>query len=343
MINECKNCGGNLVFSPKDKGCLCVSCGSVFPISYEFGVEKNDFAKAKDFNLENFVDSKKGFRCESCGANMIVNKNEIKSTCVYCGNSSIAEIGEQKLMTIDTIIPFCFDKKEAVKVFQDNLSNHIYANKKIFKGLKEEDISGVYVNAFVFDLKTTITYSGVFSYTETYRDSKGESKSRIRYKHVNGTYDRFFNNLTIESNSHIEQSELSQVLPYGYNQAVKFETEFTHGFALEYHNEEFDKCFSKAETLIRNEIKRELLNKYNCDRVESLDLIINFTDKKYNYCLLPMYIINKKYKDKSYKVLMNGQTGAISKLPKSAGKIIFTVLLIFGIIAAITLLTFFLN
>lgn len=338
MINECKNCGGNIIFSPKDKGCTCVNCKSVFPIKYNFNVPKNDFSKAENLNLEKISNEIKGFRCESCGASMIVNKNEIKSTCVYCGNSSIAEVGEQKMMNIDSIIPFSFDRDTALVNFKQRLSKSFYANKKIFKGLNTENFKGVYVNAFVFDLSTDVTYSGVFSYTETYRNFRGESKSRTRYKHVNGNFDKSFNNLTIESSSHINQSELSQILPYNYDQSVKFDMDFTHGYSFEYHNEEFKSCFAKAEDLIKREIKNQLLRKYNCDKVESLNLIIKYTDRKYNYCLLPMYFINKKYKDKNYNVLMNGQSGAVSKFPKSVGKILFTVFVVLGIIGLIALI-----
>ena len=50
MINECKNCGGNVFFSPKDKGNVCENCGSVFSVKYDNNVVKKDFAEAKKLN-----------------------------------------------------------------------------------------------------------------------------------------------------------------------------------------------------------------------------------------------------------------------------------------------------
>ena len=341
-MNECKNCGGNLYFSPKDVGKVCESCGSVFPIKYDYDVIKMDFSKAKDLNNNESEQSVNRFECKSCGASLVLNKKDIKATCPYCGSEVIEKIGNKKLVNINSIIPFSFDKEEALIKFHQRLMKNFYANKKVFKGLKQEDFNGVYVNAFVFDLNTNVQYDGVFSYTQTYRDRKGNSKSVVKYKNVRGTFDKFFNNLTIEANSKLNQNELNQILPYDYSKSVKFDVDFTYGYAFEYHNEMFDDCFIKAENFIKNQIKNELLKKYNCERVESLNLYINYTDKKYNYCLLPVYFVNKKHKDKNYNVLMNGQSGALSRLPKSVGKILLTIFMVLGLVAGIILLSVFL-
>lgn len=338
MINECENCGGNISFSPKDKGLLCESCGSVFPIKYDFNIKKNEFEQAKVLNSKESDQSVQSFKCNSCGANIVLNKKDIKSSCPYCGSCSIAENNKSKLLNIDAIIPFSFAKKDALTIFQERVNKSFYANKKIFKNLKQDELKGIYVNAFVFDLNTNVQYDGVFSYTTTVRNSKGESKSVVRYKNVKGVFDKFFNNITIEANSNLNQNEMNQILPYDYSKAVNFDVNFTQGYSLEHHNEMFEDCFARAESIIKNQIKKDLLKKYNCERVESLKLNINYTDRKYNYCLLPVYFVNKKYKEKNYNVLMNGQTGALSSLPKSVGKILLTVFMVLGIVAGIVAL-----
>ena len=341
MIHECENCGGNVSFSPKDKGNVCERCGSVFPVNYDYEVKKKDFSAAKELSNESVLSAVKSIKCDSCGANMVMNKKEIKSVCPYCGSSTISELGEQKVSNIDAIVPFDFNKEDALIRFNDKVSRSFFANKKIFKGITKEDFNGVYVNAFVYDLNTNVRYKGEFSYTERYRNSKGESKTRTRYKKVSGTFDKLFNNITVEANSNLNQNELMQILPYDYSQAVKFDTDFTHGYTLESNDEMFEECFSKAEDQIRNQIKKDLLKQYRCDRVESLDLDIVYTDKKYNHCLLPVYFINKNYKDKNYKVLMNGRNSALSKLPKNPWKILMVALLGLGFIAGIALIFMF--
>ena len=163
MINECKNCGGNVIFSPKDKGNVCENCGSVFSVKYDNNVVKKDFAEAKKLN--DIASSKMvNVKCDSCGASMVLLKNEIKAVCPYCDSSTINEVGEQKMMDIDGIVPFEFNKDDALVVFQHKVSGSFFANKKIFKGLKKDDIKGVYINAFIFDINTNIDYKGTFNF-----------------------------------------------------------------------------------------------------------------------------------------------------------------------------------
>lgn len=327
MTNKCKNCGGNLEFNPKENGCSCVNCGSVFAVKSNLGMKKNEFSQAAELKSKS-NNEVKSFRCNSCGATMILNKNEIKTTCAYCGNSAISQVGQSKMMTIDSIIPFAFNKEEALEIFSNNVKQSFFANKKILRGTSVENFSGVYVNVFVFDLNVNVKYKGVLSYTKTYRNSRGETQTKVVYRHVRGNFDKLFDNIAIESNSYLNQEELNQILPFDYNKAVDFKTEFTYGYAFEYHNEEFDKCFCKAEGMVKHNIKDMILRKYSCDRVESLDLEVDYIDKKFNYCLLPVYFINKIYKNKNYHMLMNGQTGALSRLPKRVGRILLMIALI---------------
>ena len=170
-----------------------------------------------------------------------------------------------------------------------------------------------------------------------------ERKTKTVYKHVSGLYNRFFDKLTVEANSNLHQEEMMQILPYDYSNNVKFDADFTHGYSFEHHNEGFEDCVVKAEGVMKEIVKKELLKKYNCDRVVSLDLKIKYIDKKYNYCLLPVYFVNKKYKDKTYNVLMNGQTGKLSGLPNSVLKILLVIFLSIGFVAGIVCLAMFLS
>lgn len=342
MINKCKNCGSKLQFNPKDKGCACVNCGSIFPIKYNLNNTKYNFSNADKLNLKT-NNQVKSFRCSTCGAIIVVDKNDIKSKCIYCGNTEISQIGKNKMMDINSVIPFEFNKTEAIEKINTHVKNSFFANKKIFKGLTAENIDGVYVNAFVFDFNVVANYNGVLTYTETYKDKKGNWQSRTRYKHVKGVLNSNYENLAIESNSHLDQQELNQVLPFNYAKTVDFKTEFTYGYSLEYHDEQFDKCCAKAENIVINDIKRQILRKYRCDNIESLDLNMQYEDRKYNYCLLPVYFINKKYKEKNYRFLMNGQTGVMGKLPKNIGRILLLVFSIIGVVAGAILLAILLS
>ena len=75
---------------------------------------------------------------------------------------------------------------------------------------------------------------------------------------------------------------------------------------------------------------------YNYDTIEDMKLGLRYVVKKYNYCLLPMYYYSTEYKGKKYFAMQNGQTGKVSKIPKSPLKL----LLLFGGCALLVALIF---
>lgn len=326
MRKNCENCGGRITYSPKDKGNKCENCGTIYPVEFNYEFNKNSIENMQQF--EELTNEMKTIKCESCGANIVLSKYQIQANCPYCGNPGVVELKNDKIMHIDSIIPFQFDKEEALVKFKSNIRHRFYANAKIFKDLTVEDIKGVYINAFVFDLNTSSMYSGVFSYTKTIEDKNGNKQVKTYFKNVNGEFSKNYKNISIEANSNIEQSEFVQILPFEYASSVKFKMDFMHGYMLEYQDKIFNECFEEAKRIVKKDIEVSLLKKYNCDNIISLTLNTNYLDKKYNYCLLPVYFVSKEYKNKNYKALMNGQTGKLGKLPTSVGRVILTILLV---------------
>ena len=337
MLNNCSNCGGKLEFSPKDKGNKCQSCGTVFPITYDYSFNKKSYTEGIYLKKDEFANECKNIKCKSCGASIILSKYQAQTDCPYCGNTSIKETQAKNIMYIDSIIPFAYDKHEAFTKFKSTVRKRFYANKKMFKNMTEHDIKGAYINAFVFDLNTTNSYSGVFKYTKTITDNEGNKKTVIKHKAVNGIIDKNFQNITVEANSNIDQADLSDILPYEYASAVAFRPDFMQGYMLEYQDRMLEDCAKIAEKIIRKNIERELLKKYKCDSIVELTLNISYNEKKYNYCLLPVYFVNRVYKDKKHTVVMNGQTGAVGSIPSDKWRIFLTIFLSCAFIVAIIL------
>ena len=344
MLKNCENCGGHLHFSPKDKGNVCENCGSVFPVPYNYSFNKKTFDEHTiEPTKDELANSLRSFKCKSCGANVMLTKFQMQTVCPYCGNTSIVKSKSKNLLYIDSILPFTFGKADALKKFKSTVNKKFYANKKIFKNIKDKDISGVYVNAFVFDMSTSSRYYGVFSYVDSYRDREGNTKQRTVYKNVSGFFNKTYKNITVEANSNIEQDELRSIMPFEYGSAVEFKKEFMYGYMLEYKDKMFNSCVSTAETIIKEDIKQQLLKKHGCTKIEQLSLDIEYPDRRYNYCLLPVYFVNATVKDKRYKVVMNGQTGKVGKLPKDKLRVFLTIFFVCLLIVGIILLIMYLS
>ncbi len=335
MRCKCENCGGQVNFSPENKGNVCSSCGSVFPIKYNYQFNKKPFSAVMGEEGVELASAVKSAKCLSCGANVIFPKFQVESVCQYCGSPAVSVSSKKKLMAIDSVIPFSFGKEEALKKFKLAVSKRFYANKRIFKNVTEKDVKGVYVNAFVFDMSVSSNYHGTFTYSKEYTNSKGERKFRTEYKTVSGVFEKNYDNLAVEANSNLTQEELKSILPFNYAQAVDFEDDFISGYMLEYKDKMFNECVAVAENIIKTDIETSLLRQYKCDHIQELTLRTEYPIRTYNFCLLPVYFISTTNKGKQYKAVMNGQNGNVGKLPTSAGKVLLTVFFALAFIIAI--------
>ena len=80
---------------------------------------------------------------------------------------------------------------------------------------------------------------------------------------------------------------------------------------------------------------------HQADDVRSLKIDPSFSDIKYKYLLLPVWMASFKFNGKVYRFMVNGQTGRVSgKIPISPEKVAVTVV---GVIAALGLLWFIAN
>mgnify|MGYP003311121489 CR=1 FL=1 len=290
-----------------------------------------------ELTKDELADSLTNIRCESCGASVMLSKFQLRTNCPYCGSNMLKETKKNTLLYIDSIVPFAFDKTEALKKFKLAVDKNLLADKRILKGVTINDVESVYANAFVYDVETESAYNGVLTYTKTITDSDGNRTTVEKTKFVSGKLYKFCKDVTVEANPNLEQGELAGILPYNYKEAVEYNNAFLNGYMLEYQDKMFNECFAEAEKFIKGQIEKEILKMHNCTGIQNLNLKTEYLSKTYNYCLLPVYFVRNEIKGKKRKVLLNGQTGKVGSLPKNKWKIalivLFAILLFGGLFA----------
>lgn len=86
----------------------------------------------------------------------------------------------------------------------------------------------------------------------------------------------------------------------------------------------------------------KILSKYHYDVVGKIDMKTNYNNIKYKYVLIPVWIGTYRYNNKTYRFLVNGETGKLSgKAPTSALKVTILVLLIVLVAVAVLLIAYF--
>lgn len=327
---KCKSCGGTLRFDPISQNLKCDKCQNtqLLPHNKTFARHPVDKQPVQDQQYNAWVNDNKVFKCANCGANVIINKYEISNTCPYCANNLAIQTDILPGLKPDGIIPFAFDKHQANEKFVKNVKRKFYVSGAFKRQLPESKICGTYIPSFVYDMQTSSKYDGVLYDTTQY-----EGKKTYSYKTINGTLNKKYCDVMIESSSKITQTQLKEILPYDSAKAIDFNNGFIVGYTVEHYADTLATCERVARETIDRLIRKDILSKYTYDGVDKLEIKTAYLSKDFNYLLVPIYKFEYQYRNKPYTTYMNGQNGKIDdNLPKSIPKIILTFLLILLII-----------
>lgn len=337
-MNKCRNCGGRIRFSPLDKANKCDSCSKTYPIKYDYMLEKNNYLENSNIPLAELKDARK-IKCNSCGANVILKKHEAQAVCPYCSSSEIIVELPEGMNKVDSIIPFTIDNVGAFETVKNAINKSFFANKSIIKTLRKEDLVGIYANSIVFDIDSQNKYKGILYKNVVRKNSDGSQTTTTKPFPVAGTMDYNADNIVIEANYNITQRDMDSISPYDHKEKVKFENDFMNGYLLEYQDKDISTAYENANSIIKNRVKNMIVRKYNADGITTLTIDTEIKEAKYEHSLLPIYTILAHHKNKDYRILMNGQTGKVSNIPKSGLKIFGLVTGILAFIGIIIVLS----
>ena len=335
---KCESCGSNMIYDPKKGLVLCEHCGSSKKIEYVRTTER-DFNDRPTNKIE---DGRQSFRCVNCGAITVFEKGEIATTCPFCGAANTAQIDEVPGIKPTAIVPFSISKEDSKQFYLKWIKKRIFAPRKLKKTFAVDNMSGVYIPCWTFDTNTVSRYSGRLG--ETYTVTVGSGKDRrtvtkVRWFNVSGVYERYFDDITIEDSSYINQKSFDKIAPYNTNEANAFDARFMAGFKAERYRTGIDECFKKAQDIVYNVVRKAIIDRYHADRVDYLDINTDYNDKKYKYVQLPMWVCAYRYKEKSFNFFVNGQSGKThGNYPKSPIRVSIAVFLGLLLLAGIIFL-----
>lgn len=322
---RCPACNASIKYNPSVSKWKCDYCGSVF-----------DDIEINDGNDEIVVDDYNDYiscKCESCGAEVLTDSEETAATfCVYCGNTVIIKSKLSGSFSPDQIIPFQIPKDDAVEAFKNLSKGRPLMPRKFNNPSNIEKIRGVYIPFWLYDLeingKIEINAENV---TRWSRGNTYYTKTDV-YHLVRGG-NMMFLKIPVDGSSKFDNDIMNSIEPFNYKKLIPFNHKYLSGFYAERYDEEGNNLYSEVESRAVESAKTEFLKSvkgYHTTRIASSDL--KGIEKAKKYALLPVWMVNVKYKDKTYIFAMNGETGKfIGNIPLSSGKTVLYAICIFVI------------
>jgi hypothetical protein len=126
---------------------------------------------------------------------------------------------------------------------------------------------------------------------------------------------------------------MNTIEPFHYDELVPYNHAYLSGFYAEKYDQEGDIILKEASDRALNSARnvlRDDARMYSSKVVVSDTLVSN--EKNKTYALLPVWMVNVKYKNKMHIFAMNGQTGEfIGNIPLDITKTILYAIIIFTI------------
>ena len=342
-VVKCPSCGANMIYSPENKCLYCEFCETKKEIgagaSQEISLNKL-LEQGEAWSDETHV-----FTCENCGAKEVFAKGEFARSCSFCGAGHVVETVELAGLKPNAVVPFEISSIDACDRVKKWAKKKFFAPSAFKKSVKPQGIKGVYNPAFSFDTATYTSYRGVlgeYYYVTRRVNGKNVRERRVRYKHISGNFNHFFDDVLIQASTKITQKDIDKMQPFDTNASKEYDEAYLSGFSASRYERDGMACWEQAKGVIYQAIKRMILSRYHYDFVQSFDQSTNCEDITYKYLLLPVYVGHCSFKKKLYNFFVNGRNGKVSgKTPVSALKVTLVTLLGIAVVAGIALLVHF--
>ncbi|MBQ3235478.1 MAG: hypothetical protein IJA97_04900 [Clostridia bacterium] len=341
---KCESCGANMTFDPETQMLKCPHCGTVTDFEKSSKVQELDILSAFG-NAETWKDESSVYRCENCGAVVVLMQGETATGCPYCGTSHVVKTTEMAGLKPNAVFPFTVTKQTALEKAKVWAKSKLFAPSKFKKNLHEENFRGVYQPCFTFDSRTQSVYRARLGTRHTRTVGSGKNRrteTYIVWRTVSGVYDDFFDDVMINADTAYSQKTLNKILPFDINTAKVYDSEYMTGFMAKRSDRKIEDCWSDAKASMDAIIQRRILSRYHYHVVDYINVSTSHSSVTYKYVLLPIYLLNYRYNKKNYSVHVNGNTAKITgKTPVSPWRVLFAVGLSLGIIVLLGLLFYF--
>ena len=315
LDNKCPACGAPILYKPNLKKWKCDYCKSEFTLEEmkkynNASNEKNNIKEEvkKEIQKEKDNTNYYEYNCKDCGAKIIADENTAATFCVYCGNTAILKEKLSGKFAPDMIIPFKNEKEKAIEAFKSlNKGRPLMPN--FFNDEKNiEKIKGVYIPFWLYDVKvngeldatstTSTTWTvgdTVYTKTDTYRlEREGEMS---------------FNKIPVDGSTRFDNDIMNTIEPFNYSELEEYNHAYLSGFLAEKYDVDEETSFKDAEERSLNSARDTIKDDMGMGIKTIVNDTLASTKLLTKYVLLPVWMINVKYKDKFYTFAMNGQTG----------------------------------
>jgi DNA-directed RNA polymerase subunit RPC12/RpoP len=348
----CEQCGADLRYAPGQTDLVCDHCGHVQKVAVpdrstrSGALIEHDLTRGLANELPgSAVEEVRATTCPNCGAVVEFSGASHATECPFCASPVAVDTGTRRQIKPQALIPFVLTEKEARQRLISWLGSLWFAPSALLEFTRAgRAMTGVYAPFWSFDADTRSRYTGQRGehYYETRtvtrtvngkRESHQEQVQKTRWYPASGTVSRAFDDLLVMASTSLPERLGNDLTPWDLGNLTAYTPDYLAGFQAEAYTVDlrtgWQKGQEKMQVIIHQDVRRDIGG--DVQRITSVDT--DYAQETFKHILLPVWTAAYKYNGKSFRFLVNGQTGEVQgERPWSIWKIGFAVLAVLVVV-----------
>ncbi|NSY38434.1 TFIIB-type zinc finger domain-containing protein [Leisingera sp. ANG59] len=348
----CEQCGADYTYDPASGTLTCGHCGHTESIRSGpwkgTALQELDFRAAAAEQLpEAEIEVTRVSTCPNCAAQVEFDPDTHARECPFCATPVVTGTGENRHIKPKGVLPFAVEERAAHKAMTDWLGGLWFAPNGLREyARKGRRMHGIYVPYWTYDAQTRSSYTGqrgtVYYVTETFQqDGKTRTRqvAKVRWTPASGRVQRFFDDVLVLASRSLPKTYTEALEPWDLAQLEPYQPQYLAGFRAEAYTVDLEEGFTEAGRKMDRVIERDVRFDIGGDRQRIAHIDTKMSEVTFKHILLPVWLAAYKYRGKTYRFVVNGQSGRVQgERPYSVWKIAFAILLALLIGAGIALI-----
>ena len=105
---------------------------------------------------------------------------------------------------------------------------------------------------------------------------------------------------------------MGKIKNFDMSALAAYEPKYLAGLQAQAYDIPLEKAWETGRQQMREKTRQDCVSQASTSQVRNFSMNLDFADESWRYILLPIYLNTYRYEDKTFQIMVNGQTGAIA-------------------------------
>jgi hypothetical protein len=235
--------------------------------------------------------------------------------CPFCDNTIVAAGGSHKQIKPRSLLPFRVEREGARKLFREWVRKLWFAPNDFKQRARlDTTLSGMYVPHWTYDAATATEYTGqrgTYYYVTVSNGKTSSMQRRTAWSPVWGAVNNSFDDLLVLASHSLPTKYMEKLEPWDLPELVPFQSQYLSGFRAESYQIGLEEGFTAARKQMDGPIRNTIRGDIGGNEQMIQSMHTEFGSITFKHILLPVWISAYRFRNRSYRFLVNARTGEV--------------------------------